>query len=111
MFQGVKYIHLAWNKPFKAKIQEFYDDWLANGVHKYTAAGNTKPVPRWKMVQWVLQAWERLSKEMITNPMKSCAVELAVDGSEDDKISCFHEYRKTSDGRKRLENQMKLSST
>ena len=43
--------------------------------------------------------------------MKSCAVGLAVNGSEDDKISCFHEYRKTSDGRKRLENQMKLSST
>ena len=39
--------------------------------------------------------------------MKSCGV----DGSEDDKISCFHEGKKTSDGRKRLENQMKLSST
>ena len=43
--------------------------------------------------------------------MKSCALGLAVDGSEDDKISCFHEGKKTSDGRKRLENQMKLSST
>ena len=28
---------LVWNKPFKAKIQEFYFDWLANGVHEYTA--------------------------------------------------------------------------
>ena len=34
-----------------------------------------------------------------------------VDGSEDDKISCFHEGEKTSDGRKRLENQIKFSST
>ena len=48
---------------------------------------------------------------MIINSMKSCALELAVDGSEDDKISCFHEGKKTSDGRKRLENQIKLSST
>ena len=48
---------------------------------------------------------------MIINSMKSCALELAVDGSEDDKISCFHEGKKTSDGRKRLENHMKLSST
>ena len=70
-----------------------------------------KPVPRRKIVQWVLQAWESLSKEMIINSMKSCALGLAVDGSEDDKISCFHEGKKTSDGRKRLENQMKLSST
>ena len=63
-----KYIQtpdLVWNKPFKAKIQELYDDWLANGVHKYTTAGNIKPVPRRKMVQWVLQTWESLSKEMI----------------------------------------------
>ena len=43
--------------------------------------------------------------------MKSCALGLAVDGSKDDKISCFHEGKKTSDRRKRLENQMKLSST
>ena len=30
--------------------------------------------------------------------MKSCAFGLAVDGSEDDEISCFHEGKKTSDG-------------
>ena len=43
--------------------------------------------------------------------MKSCALGLAVDGFEDDKISWFHRGKKTSDGRKRLENQMKLSFT
>ena len=31
--------------------------------------------------------------------------------SKDDKILCIHEGKKTSDERKRLENQMKLSST
>ena len=62
------------------------------------------------MVQW-RQVWGSLSKEMIINSMKSCALELAVDVSEDDKISCFHECKKTSDGRKRLKNHMKLSST
>ena len=46
-----KYIQapdFVWNKPFKAKIQEFYYDWLVNGAHEYTAAGNMKPVPRRK---------------------------------------------------------------
>ena len=33
--------------------------------------------------------------------MKSCALGLAVDGSEN---ACFHEGKKTLDGRKRLEN-------
>ena len=116
MFQGsfTKYIlaqDLVWNKPFKAYIQEFCDGWLANGVYEYTTAGNMKPLPRQKIVQWVLQAWESLSKETIINSMKSCALGLAVDGSVDDKNSCFRKPKKTSDGRKRLENQMKLSST
>ena len=60
-----KYIQapdLVWNKPFKAKIQEFYNDWLANGVHEYTTAGNMKPVPPRKIVQWVLEARASLSK-------------------------------------------------
>ena len=70
-----------------------------------------KPVPRRKIVQWVRQVWESLSKEMIINSRKSCALGLEIDGSEDDKISCLHECKKTSDRRKNLENQMKLSST
>ena len=92
-------------------MQGLYDDCLANGVREYTTAGNMKPVPRRKIVQWVLQAWESLSKEMIINSMKSFALGLAVDGSKDDKISCLRKGKKTSDGRKRLQNQMKLSST
>ena len=43
--------------------------------------------------------------------MKSCALALAVHGSEDDNISCFHEGKETLNGRQRLENQMTLSST
>ena len=90
------------NKPFKARIQEFYNGWLANGFHEYTTAG---------IVQWVLQTWESLSKAFIINSVKSCALGSAVRGSENDKISCFHEVKKISDGIKRLENQIKLSST
>ena len=48
---------------------------------------------------------------MIINSMKSCVLRLAVDGFEDNKTSCFHEGKKTSEGRKRLEIQMKLLST
>ena len=99
-----KYIQapdLVWNKPFKAKIQEFYDDWLANGVHEYTTVGNMKPAPRRKIAQWVLQAWESLSKEMIINSMKSCALGLVDDGSEDDKIYGSTKARKLQMGEKR----------
>ena len=67
-----------------------------------------KLVLQQKIVQRVLQVWESLSKEMIINSMKSCALGLVVGGSDDDKISCFRRGKETPDGRKRLENQMKL---
>ena len=36
---------VVWNKPFKQKVAELYDEWLSNGVHKFTESGNMKPVP------------------------------------------------------------------
>ena len=59
-----------------------------------TTAGNMKPVPRQKIVQWVLQAWESLSKEIIINSMKSCALGLASDGSKDDRFHASTKARK-----------------
>ena len=60
-----KYIQapdLVWNKPFKAKIQAFYNDWLAHGVHEYTTVGNMKPVPQQKMRKFIKRAWKKHGK-------------------------------------------------
>ena len=87
-----KYIQAAdvvWNKSFKGKIQEFYDDWLANGKHEYTDVGNMKPVPRRLIVEWVIKSWQALSNETVAKSVTSCGLALAVDGTEDDLISCF----------------------
>ena len=64
-----KYIQapeVVWNKPFKGKIQE-YDDWLANGKHEYTNAGNMKPVPRRFIVDWVIKSWQAIPGSTIPN--------------------------------------------
>ena len=37
---------VAWNKPFKAKVTEKYDAWMADGAHSFTAAGNMRGPPR-----------------------------------------------------------------
>ena len=52
-----KYIQapeLVWNRPFKGRIQELHDEWLASGKYEYTATGNMKPVLRRFVVEWVL---------------------------------------------------------
>ena len=69
-------LDVVWNKLFKGKIQETYD-WLANGKHEYTAAGNMKSVPRMLVVP----------NETVAISMKSCALALSVDGTEDGLIS------------------------
>ena len=54
-----KYIQapdVSWNKPFKAKFAEKYDEWMANGQHTFTAASNMRALPRREVVQWILEA-------------------------------------------------------
>ena len=73
-----KYIQgpdVSWNKPFKGYIMEFYDEWLATGVHQYTEAGNMKPTSRKLVVTWILEAWRRLDETLITKSFKSYGVE------------------------------------
>ena len=87
-----KYIQapdVSWNKPFKAKVTEKYDEWMANGQHTFTAAGNIRSPPRGEIVQWILEAWNDLDKDIIVNSFKSCALTLAVNGSEDELIHCL----------------------
>ena len=37
----------SWNKPFKAACTKKYDEWLGTvGIHKETAAGNSRAAPR-----------------------------------------------------------------
>ena len=51
---------VVWNKPFKQKVAELYDEWLSNGVHEFTESGNMKPVPRRLVLDWILTAWKAL---------------------------------------------------
>ena len=58
-------------------MQELYDEWLANGKHEYTAT-----------------AWNEISNETIANAVKSCRLALAIDGSDNELISCFKKGKK-----------------
>ena len=107
-----KYIQapdMSWNKPFKAYATEMYDKWLAEeGIKQFTAAGNLKAPPRRTIVQWILQAWEQISSETIKTSFKSCALNLAIDGTEDGKIHCFKEGQPCHKGKEILESQLSI---
>ena len=95
-----KYIQapdVVWNKPFKANVTE-----MACEAHSFTAAGNMRAPPRREIVKWILAAWDGLDKTMIINSVKSCALTVAVDGSEDGHIQCFKENQPCRAGLERL---------
>ena len=54
-----KYIQapdVCWNKPFKARMTELYDQWLSEGVHQFTECGNMKPPSRKTTIELVVDA-------------------------------------------------------
>lgn len=81
---------VIWNKPFKHKVEELYDKWLSNGIHQFTESGYVRPVPRRLILDWILTTWKALLKEMVESSFKKCALTIADNGEEDDKISCSY---------------------
>ena len=99
---------VSWNKPFKALVAEQYDEWMASGVQEYTEAGNIRPPSRKTIVEWVLTAWSRLSADVISKSFKSCALNLAVDGTEDSMIHCFKKGQPCEAGSDQLQAQLSV---
>ena len=97
---------VSWNKPFKAHVTDEYDKWLSSGIHQYTKSGNMKAPPRRIIVQWILDAWGNLSKELIMKSFKCCALNLSLDSSEDALIHCFKENSACSSGAKKLKEAL-----
>ena len=107
-----KYIQapdVSWNKPFKASRTEKYGEWLATvGIHEETAAGNLKAPPLKTILQWILDSWAELPTNVIKKSFTSCALNVPVDGSEDDAIHCFKEEQPRSTGLAVLKSQLDI---
>ena len=68
-----------------------------------------KASPRNRIVEWILEWWKSIPTESIKRSFKSCALNINVDGSEDDVIHCFKESQPCEAGREMLKSQIELS--
>ena len=75
---------------------------MAEGSQEYTAQGNLKAPPRRKIIEWILEAWKNVRIDVIKSSFKSCALNIAIDGSKDELIHCFKENQLCSAGLQRL---------
>ena len=57
---------------------------------KLTTKGGNPAAPSMEVyLQWITDAWDSLSTQLIIKSFKNCALTIATDGSEDDQIHCF----------------------
>ena len=100
---------VSWNKPFKAKVAANYDEWLATvGLNMTTEEGNLKSPPRKAIIEWILQARIELDSDMIKKSMKSCSLNLAIDGSEDTLLHSLKEGQPCHSGMSMLKQQIEF---
>jgi hypothetical protein len=62
---------------------------MVHGDRPLTKGGNPAAPPMEVYLQWIVDAWDQLPKDLIIKSFKNCALTIALDGSEDDQIYCF----------------------
>eukprot|EP00117_Sycon_ciliatum_P032257 scpid93390/ scgid25053/ Pogo transposable element with KRAB domain len=100
---------VSWNIPFKAAISRSHEDWMASDVEKeVTCGGNPRPPPIAMHLQWVVDAWNGFSTDLLEIFFKACGIMNDLDGLEDDQIHCFKPHGLIPEG---LEVQKSKSSS
>jgi hypothetical protein len=62
---------VSWNKPFKERIRHLYNEMMTTGDGMtYTAAGNPRAPSLEAVLEWVVQAWDGLSNEVVKRSFK-----------------------------------------
>ena len=97
---------VSWNKPIKVQLREMYDQWMDEGSHTYTKKGNMRGPPLKQIVQWILNAWSDLDKEIIIKSFGCCALSIKDDESKDNEIACFKPGKPLSSGLEHLKAAM-----
>ena len=62
------------NKPFKAAFRELYDEKFRKGEFEYTKGGMQKPLNHVLQVQWVVEAWKKIDKEIVRKSFDTCGI-------------------------------------
>ena len=98
---------VSWNQPFKAAISRLHEDWMADDMaeKELTRGGNPRPPPMDTYLQWVIDAWEGLSADLIRASFKSCGITNNVDGTEDELVHCFKPHGPIPEGLQVLKAQ------
>ena len=77
-------VDLSWDKPFKAKSQENWANYLCKEENAKNS--NLKKPSRQGLIRWVSHAWVSISEEMIRRSFKHCGITINLEGSENGEL-------------------------
>ena len=61
-------------------------EWMADGIHEFTASGRQKKPSEELTVSWIAAAWNDFPAEMVESSFLKCGITNNLDGSEDDLV-------------------------
>ncbi len=64
---------------------------MVEGEKTYTAAGNVRAPSKFICVQWVKEAWDSVSSDIIKKSFRACGISVSTDGTEDGEVHCMKE--------------------
>ena len=79
-------LDVSLNKPFKDGVQKQLMQWMADGIHEFTATGRQKKASEELICWWISQAWNAIPSEMIAASFLKCGIKNNLDGSEDELV-------------------------
>ena len=63
---------ISWNRPFKQHLRDGWDTWMNLGEKSLTKAGNVRAMDKAQLCDLVVQAWTKVSPELIKKSFVSC---------------------------------------
>uniref|UniRef100_A0A914H9Q3 DDE-1 domain-containing protein n=1 Tax=Globodera rostochiensis TaxID=31243 RepID=A0A914H9Q3_GLORO len=105
---------VSWNAPFKNSIRELHSDWMLHGDKPTTSGGNLRAPPMEIYLEWIVSAWEALSKDVIVKSFLCCGITKEDDEKNDALIHVFKKNGAIPNGlallqqRRHEENMIKL---
>ena len=79
-------LDVSLNKPFKDNVRKRWMQWMADGIHEFTAGGRQKKPSEELICSWISEVWHEIPREMIVASFLKCGITNNLDGSEDDLV-------------------------
>ena len=72
-------LDVSLNKPFEDEVRK---QWMADGIHEFTATERQKKASEEPICSWISQAWKAIPSEMIAASFLKCGITNNSDGSK-----------------------------